>query len=183
MPAATGPVTPGTRVVAIRPSTLVWIDSREAIIVRWAGGRSEVRHLRSMVPVRRRATGHVRHDPCIRHGGGGPQSDEPHRLEHLDRFMAAVEGGLPADDDLYLLGPGAIHEQLAARLREHDRGSGIPRRIRCETAARLTDPQLVARLREAVGSTPRRRCPTTGALRPTPSGHLDHPPASRGTEG
>lgn len=184
MPAATGTVTPRTRAVAIRPSALVWIDSREAIIVRWADGRSDVRHLRSTVPVHHSSSGHVRHDPTIRHGGGGPQwADEPHRLEHLARFMDAVEGDLPANDDLYLVGPGEVHEQLAGRLREHDRRSGIRRRIRCDTAARLTDPQLVARLRQAVGSAPRRWCPDAGPPGASPTGHPDHPRDSRGTEG
>lgn len=184
MPAATGTGTPRTRAVAIRPSALVWIDSREAIIVRWADGRSDLRHLRSTVPAHRGSTGHVRHDPAIRHGGGGPQlADEPHRLEHLARFMDAVEDGLPANDDLYLVGPGEIHEQLAGRLREHDGRSGIQRRIGCETAARLTDRQLVARLRQAAGSTPRRRCPDAGAPGPGPTEHPGHRRGSRGTEG
>jgi hypothetical protein len=48
-----------------RPSTLVWIDSREAIIVRWLDGTARLERLESEVPAHHRATGHVRqHATC-----------------------------------------------------------------------------------------------------------------------
>lgn len=144
---------------------LVWIDSREAIVVRWDGAAVTLERLRSDVPPHRRSTGHVRHDPAVRHGGGGvPQTaGEERRLEHLARFLEAVGQRLPGAGDLILLGPGVVHERLARDVRDRDARHRVERAVRCEVAPRMTRPQLVARLRAASGEPPRRR--TVGAYR------------------
>lgn len=68
-----------------QPSTFVWIDSRGAVIVRWQDDRPRLERVASEVPAHHRATGHVRHDPGVRHGGGPPQTAAaPPRLGHLD---------------------------------------------------------------------------------------------------
>lgn len=148
-----------------RPSTLVWIDAREAVIVHWDGDRAEVERMDSEVPAHHRATGHVRHDPSVRHGGGGaPQTaGEPHRLEHLERFVDQVADRLPPGDDLLILGPGVVHERLEHFVRGADEHLDRARDITCEASSRLTDRQLIARLRRFAGSDPRRR--TIGAYR------------------
>jgi hypothetical protein len=139
---------------------LVSIDAREAVIVRWAGGASSVERLASDVPAHRRSTGHVRHDPMTRHGGGGgaPQTaGEPHRLEHLDRFVDEVAARLAADEDIVLVGHGTVHERLETRLRDLDAGARRGRRILARPADRLTERQLIAQLREHLGVGARRR--------------------------
>jgi hypothetical protein len=142
-----------------RSATLVWIDSRDAILIRWRDRAARAVRIRSAVPPHHRSTGHVRHDPGFRHGGGGaPQTaGEPRRIEHLERFLDAVMARLPDEDDLLLLGPGAVHEQLERHVRERDAVHGVHREIACEPAAAATRAQLVARLRHAVGDEPRRR--------------------------
>jgi hypothetical protein len=151
--------------VESRPSTLVWIDSREAIIVRWHNNSAEVERVESEVPAHRRATGHVRHDPAIRHGGGGsPQTaGERHRLEHLKRFVVEIADRLSPGDDLLILGTGTVHERLARHMTESDERQGRHRDIACETNPPLTDRQLLARLRGFAGAETRRR--TVGAYR------------------
>jgi hypothetical protein len=148
-----------------RRLTLVWIDAREAVIVREGRGRARIVRLTSDVPAHHRATGHVRHDPTVRHGGGGrPQTaGEPRRLEHLDRFVAGVAEQLAGDDDLLILGPGTVRERLVRRLRASDEHHARRRTIACAASARSTDRQLVARLRRENGVEPR-RC-TVGAYR------------------
>jgi hypothetical protein len=138
---------------------LVWIDARQAVIARWTEGASSVERLESDVPVHRRSTGHVRHDPMTRHGGGGaPQTaGEPRRLEHLDRFVDEVAARLAGDTDVVILGPGTVHERLEARLRELDAQEHRTRAVDVRRAARLTEPQLVAELREHLGVGARRR--------------------------
>ena len=155
------------------PIALVWIDSREAIVARWEANAVQVEKLRSDVPPHRRSTGHVRHEPNVRHGGGGsPQSaGEERRLEHLARFIEAVEGRLPQAAHLILLGPGTVHERLAREVRSHDTRHRVEREVRCEVAPRMTRRQLIARLRTASGDRPRRR--SVGAYRWT-----DGPPPS-----
>jgi hypothetical protein len=179
-----------------RGSTLVWIDARQALIVRLQGDRARVERVESEVPAHHRATGHVRHDPAIRHGGGGsPQSaGEPHRLEHLNRFVADIANRLPPGDDLLVLGPGTVHERLARQLSESDERHGLHRDVACEASPALTDRQLIARLRAFAGVEQRRR--SVGAYRwSEPSAHgpsgrehlpprrvVNKPPRDRGQE-
>jgi hypothetical protein len=179
-----------------RSSTLVWIDAREAVIVRTQGDRARLERVESEVPAHHRATGHVRHDPAVRHGGGGsPQTaGEPHRLEHLKRFVAEIANRLPPGDDLLILGPGTVRERLTRQLSERDGRHGAIRDIACEASPPLTDRQLIARLRRFAGVEPRRY--TVGAYRwsqpaahrpsgeaqPPPRRVVDKPPRDRGQE-
>jgi hypothetical protein len=159
-----------------RPSTLVWIDARDAIIVSWRDDRALVEREESDVPAHHRATGHIRHDPGVRHGGGGaPQTaGEPHRIEHLERFVERVAGRLPPDDDVVILGPGTVRERLERRIRLDDEGHERSRLISCEASPRLTDRQLIARVRHVAGADPLRRA--VGAYRWTD--RLSHRPSS-----
>lgn len=145
--------------VAKRDVTLVWVDAREALIARWVDDAAHLDRIESDVPAHRQSAGHVRHDPALRPGGGGgtaATSGEPHRLEHLARFLDTVAGRLP-DGDLEIIGPGTVHEHLAQVVRAAD-AQGI-RHVTTTQSARLTNGQLVARLRHLVGHDPRRRSP------------------------
>jgi hypothetical protein len=149
----------------MRPCSLVWIDSREAVLVGWHDDRAHVEHLASDVPAHRKTTGHIRHEPGIRHGGGGPQqtAGEPRRLEHLERFVGQVGERIPPEDDVMILGAGTVRERLERHLREDDERHGRTRTVSTEASPPLTDRQLVARLRHLAGADPRRR--TLGAYR------------------
>jgi len=136
-----------------RQVTLVWIDSRRAVIARWRDGAPILERLTSNVPAHRRSTGHGRRDPVLRSGGSAATADEPHRLEHRARFLEAVAARLP-DDDLELVGPGTVREHLARVLLRDAGRSGA---ISTHAAGPMTDHQLVARARELVGEAPRRR--------------------------
>lgn len=140
-----------------RQITVVWIDSRRATIVRWVDDEAVVERLVSDVPVHHRGGMHVRHDPAIRPGGGGgtaATSDEPRRLEHLARFLREVVDRLP-EGDLELIGPGTVHEHLASVVRAADRAGS--RQVTVAASPRLTERQLIARLRRLAGHEPRRR--------------------------
>ena len=137
--------------------TLVWIDAREAIIVQRSEDRAKLERVVSDVPAHHRSTGHVRHDPTVRHGGGGPQSaGEPKRIEHLERFIGQVADHLSPDDDLLILGPGTVHEHLERLIRDRDTHHARSRRITCRASSRLTDRQLIAQLSRFSGHEPRR---------------------------
>lgn len=161
---------------AVTRACLVWIDAREAFLVRWRHDRTSVHRVESEVPAHHRSTGHVRHQPGIRHGGGGPKqtAGEPHRLEHLEHFIDQVADLVGEDERLIILGPGTVREHLERSLRDHDDRTGRARTITCEPASRLTERQLVARLRELLGASPRRR--TVGSYRWTT------PPARRASK-
>jgi hypothetical protein len=137
--------------------TLVWIDAREAVIVRWRDENPVIERLESEVPAHRASTGHVRRDPRVRHGGGGTQTaGEPHRLEHLARFVDQVASRLADDDGLEILGPGQVRQRLTAVIREKDQRRRATRPLHCIPSPRRTDAQLVARLRLLMGADPAR---------------------------
>jgi hypothetical protein len=141
-----------------RPTTLIWIDAREAILVRWKDGRPDIDRIRSDVPAHHRSTGHVRQDMTFGPGGFGhpPTGVERHRLEHLDHHVKAVADRL-GSDDLLILGPGTTRERLARLVRERDDHQGRERIVETRPSPRQTDPQLVTLLRHAAGDDARRR--------------------------
>ena len=149
-----------------RSHTVVWLDGREAVIVGRRDNGITIERLESDVPGHHRSTGHVRHDPSIRHGGGGgaPQtSGDPQRNEHLAHFLRIVADRLPVAHDLTILGPGTVREHLEHELREADQRQHRDRVVTTAPAERMTDRQLVARLSREAGVEPRRR--TVGAYR------------------
>jgi hypothetical protein len=157
----------------------VWIDAEGARILRWAG-RVSTAVIESNIPVHERSTDHVRHDPLIRHGGGGRGADEAarHRTEHLRRFLGRVEDALRDDGGgVEILGTGTLGERLASQLKSDDRRHGRSRPIRAEHSMRMTDRQLAARLRERVGASR----PRGGAGAYRWSGDLPHQPSGRAT--
>ena len=141
-------------------TTLVWIDSEEAIIVRW-GDRATIERVRSDVEGRHRSTGHVRHEPTVRHGGGGPSEAalDRARREHLRAFVDDVITHVPEHDDVTVVGPGIVRQRLERGLRADDRRHSRHRFVHSATADRLTEQALVARVRELAGDAPRRKVP------------------------
>jgi hypothetical protein len=97
-------------------------------------------------------------------------------LEHLARFLDAVVAAIADVDDLLLLGPGTVRDHLEHRLIETASPRVLAdRRIVSEPAGRVTERQLVARLRHHLGQEPRRS--TVGAYRW--SGSMAHAPSGR----
>jgi hypothetical protein len=143
--------------IAETATTLVWIDSEEAIIVRWAD-RATVERIRSDVPGRHRSTGHDRVDPTVHHGGGsGPEDAERARRARLAAFVEDVAEHLPPEGDVLVVGPGMVRERLERSLRADDRRLGRRRHVHAAPAERLTEQELVARVRELAGDAPKRR--------------------------
>jgi hypothetical protein len=142
----------------MRSRCLVWIDTDEAVIVHWQADRAHIVRIDSQVPAHHRSTGHVRHDPMVRHGGGRAQNaDERRREERIEQFLDAVIARLEPAEDVLILGPGTVREHLERRLREMDRAQTTGRLVASEPSQRRTERQLVARLRHDIGDEPRRR--------------------------
>jgi len=143
------------------PRTLVWVDAERAIIVRWHGAAG-LEWLVSEVPAHRRGGGHVQHDPRLR-TIGSPPSDR-HRLEHLRQHLRQVADRIEPGDDLEVIGPGTVREHLAAMIAEEDRIHHRRREVSTRASRRLSEPQLVARVRASAGaSAPRARRQQAGA--------------------
>ncbi len=142
-----------------REATAVWIDARHAVLVRWPEAEGGPARIESNVPPHHRSSGPLNEKGGARHGGGGASGvRERHRLEHLRLFVDEVRAALPAGD-LLLVGDGAVVDRLAAVIHAEDARLMRARRVAVEHRARLTDGQLVERLREFAGSPPRRQRP------------------------
>ena len=142
-----------------RHVALVWIDAREAVVARWSGEAADLEHLASDVPARHRSTGHLRHRPEIRHGGGRPSQSalERHRQEHLARFIDEVARRLPDDEDVLILGPGHVRDRLARRMAWSDIQHRVERSVSVEPGGRLSRRQIIARIRAINDATPPRQ--------------------------
>ncbi len=150
-----------------RPATLVWIDSRHAIVVRWSAGAAKVDRFESDVPAHRRTTGD---------GGCAPQpAVEGRRLEHLARFIDSIATRIRDGDDVLIMGPGTVHEQLCHELEYADRHARRQRRVACRIAGPLTERQLVAELRLAVGAPAPRKKQVRPSVRKPPAETLEDP--------
>jgi hypothetical protein len=132
-------------------TTLVWIDSEEAIIVRWAD-RATVERVRSDA-----GGGHARregHGPLAtagHHGDGGADAADRARREDLRLFVEDVAARLPSVDDVMVVGPGILRGQLERTIRAEDRHHGRHRLVHSAAADRLTEQELVARVRALAG--------------------------------
>jgi hypothetical protein len=116
----------------------VWIDHKKAVIVSIAAGEVTTRTLASEV-------GAHPHYSGSREGGGEKKYEERHNQD-LDRYYDDVIGQLGEPDALLLFGPGEAKLQLKERL---GRAKGPSERIvAVESTDKLTDPQIVAKVKE-----------------------------------
>jgi len=136
-----------------RPTLLIWIDAERAVIARWTG-EAQLERIASAVPARHESTGHVRFDPVVRHGGGGAAQDkiERDREGHLREYLSEVARRVGPGEDVEILGPGGVREDLARTIRLADLEQRRRRTVVSAPSPRLTDRQLIARVRERVGA-------------------------------
>ena len=108
-------------------------------------------HIDSTVPGRHRSTGR---QPTEKDPAG-----EGHRDEHMRTFFAEVAQALTVDDDLLLVGDGEVVERFAEQVRTDDDSHARKRHIDVEKGGRLTEPELLARIRAFAGSPAKRHLP------------------------
>lgn len=149
----------------------LWIDHRRAILVRLDGDEVIVETLDSSVPPRtRRAGGTAGGTAQGRERGrsgqraGGPQQALPEdRLDRkheqtLQRYYRRVADALGRIDALYVLGPGEAPGEFVKILDLDPDWSRTG--VEVERADKMTEPQLVARVRAHFGRpAPRGRHP------------------------
>ena len=81
--------------------------------------------------------------------GGGEKTYEERYDQHLDRYYDQVISQLGQADALLIFGPGEAKLQLKERLSRAKAFSG--RVVQIETTDKLTDPQIVAKVKEHYG--------------------------------
>jgi hypothetical protein len=141
------------RRATMRGTTLVWIDTDEAIIVRWADRATVERVLaedgRGIAP-----TGGTAVLP--RQAGASPTGarEASARRDGLRSFLARVAMHVPDQDDVHVVGPGNLRSRLERCLREQDRAHGRRRMLHTAAADRLSEWELVTRVRDLAGDRP-----------------------------
>jgi hypothetical protein len=128
----------------------IWIDHKKAIIVSVSAGRVTAKTLESEVGPHARYSGRARYPTAEGpRDGGGEKKYEERYGQHLDRFYDEVISQLGEPEALLIFGPGEAKLQLKERL---SRSKALSERVvEIETTDKLTDPQIVAKVKEHYG--------------------------------
>lgn len=119
----------------------IWIDHKKAVVVSASASGVTAKTLESEVGPHTHYSGSQ--------DGGGEKKYENRHGQHLDRYYDEVIAQLGQPEALLIFGPGEAKLQLKERLSSStalsDRIVGI------ETTDKLTDPQIVAKVKEHYG--------------------------------
>jgi len=128
----------------------IWIDHKKAVIVFASADRVTVTTLASEVGPHARYSKRAGYPtPDGPQEGGGEKSYEKRYDQHLDRYYNEVISQLGQPDALLVFGPGEAKLQLKERLSRSKALSECV--VEVETADKLTDPQVVAKVKEHYG--------------------------------
>lgn len=116
----------------------IWIDHKKAVIVSASGDRVTTRTMESDVEAHPRYAG--------QQDGGGEKKYEERHGQQLDRYYDEVISQLGQPEALLIFGPGEAKLELEARLSRSK--TSFEHTVDIETADKLTDPQIVAKVKE-----------------------------------
>lgn len=119
----------------------IWIDHKKAVIVSASAGEVTTRTLESELGSHPRYSG--------AHDGGGEKKYEQRYDQHLAEYYDEVISHVGHPEALLIFGPGEAKLQLQERLGPP---KGLPPGlVEIETTDTLTDPQIVAKVKEHFG--------------------------------
>ena len=119
----------------------IWIDHKSAVIVSASAGQVTTKTLESEVGAHPRYSG--------QQDGGGEKKYEQRHGQQLDRYYDDVISQVGLPDALLIFGPGEAKLELKERLNRSKALSECT--VDIETADKLTDPQVVAKVKEHFG--------------------------------
>jgi hypothetical protein len=146
----------------------LWIDHREAVIVVLTATGAEIKRIQSTVEKQLRRSGEpdkgsfepqvVPADDSRQRGYGG----------HLARYYDAIISHLRGSESVLIFGPGEAKGELKQRFEKHPVPS---RNIALITADKMTEPQIVAMVRDHFNrDAPRPRIKPAAKSRSVPRG-------------
>lgn len=120
----------------------LWIDHRQAVIVtvahKGSAEKEEIKHITSAMEKHVRFSGNS--------SEGSPEDQQDRRFEkHLHQYYAEVIAAIRDADSIWILGPGEAKGELEKRLADTKLNSRI---VGIEPVDKLTEPQIVAKVRE-----------------------------------
>ena len=119
----------------------IWIDHKTAVIVSASAGHVTTKTLESDVGAHPRYSG--------QEGAGGEKKYEQRHGEQLDRYYDDIISQLGLPEAVLIFGPGEAKLELKERLSRSKALSGCT--VDLETADKLTDPQIVAKVKDHFG--------------------------------
>jgi hypothetical protein len=134
----------------MNPKVGIWIDHKKAVIVSASAGRVTATTFESKVGPHARYSDRAGYPtPDGPEGGRGEKKYEERYDQRLDKYYDEVIKRLGQPEALLIFGPGEAKLQLKERL---NRSKGLSERIvGIETTDKLTDPQIVAKVKEHYG--------------------------------
>jgi hypothetical protein len=125
----------------------IWIDHKKAVIVSALAGRVTTKTLKSKVGPHARYSSRAGYPTADGpKDGGGEKKYEERFGQQLDRYYDEVISQLGEPEALLIFGPGEAKLQLKERL---GRSKALSERVvGIETTDKLTDPQIVAKVKE-----------------------------------
>ncbi len=137
----------------------LWIDRKEAVIVSVDEKRTSIKKLQSGVQrLEYRGAPRSRTAYSAQYGQGDNQLHRQY-LHHLDKYYKQVISHLQGADSILILGPGEAKSDLKKRLAREKASSRV---VVLETADKMTEPQIRARVRKHFEDQPAAR-PRRGA--------------------
>jgi hypothetical protein len=133
----------------------IWIDHKRAVIVSASAGQVTATTVLSKIGPHARYSDRAGYPTPDgpQESGGGEKQYEGRYDQHLDRYYDDVIGQAGQPEALLIFGPGEAKLQLKERL---GRSKALSERIvGVETTDKLTDPQIVAKVKAHYGLDPR----------------------------
>jgi len=119
----------------------IWLDHTSAVIVSTSAGHVTSKTLESDVGAHPRYSGQG--------GAGGEKKYDQRHGEQLDRYYDDIISQLGLPEAVLIFGPGEAKLELKERLSRSKALSGCT--VDLETADKLTDPQIVAKVKDHFG--------------------------------
>jgi DNA-binding MurR/RpiR family transcriptional regulator len=130
----------------------LWIDHREAHLLRISGTSEETRQIYSDLEKRPQSAGNSSHQGHFESRlMQADDSREKARTMHLNAYYDAVIASMRDAETILVFGPGEAKDEFAKRLKATDLGKRIET---VETADKMTDHQIASKIRDFYSKKP-----------------------------
>jgi hypothetical protein len=128
----------------MKPNAGLWIDHREAVVVKLLDKGVEIKRIQSDSQTQLRRDGEPNHGSFESQLVPADDSRQREYTGHQDRYFDAIIFLLRDCGSILIFGPGETKGELRKRIEHH---AGAQRIIVLETTDKMTEPQIVAMVR------------------------------------
>jgi hypothetical protein len=122
----------------------LWIDHREAVIVALSKTGEEIKRILSTAEKQLRRSGELSKGSFEDQNAPADDSREREYAGHLAHFYDEIISYLRAAGSILIFGPGEAKGELKKRV---EKGKSDARIVEMETTDKMTEPQIVAKVR------------------------------------